>query len=223
MSIQDVFLFVSTTSQNSAHVMRFVQENRIPVHVVRLDTSEDRKSAANGRHFQIVNVPTLLVAYTDSNIQLFVGYDKIIQWLQNIIESRNSQSQEPEVIQPPKSSNIDHKTVLIESEDEEPQKRKSKKSSKRSKKPSKKTTGGLYDRGGRTTGRDEGEEVEIEYIDDRRSKKPPSTEGLMVGAQGAASKKGKSRMNDLFSLAKQMERDRKSTLGYDEKDLPVST
>lgn len=222
MSIQDVFLFVSTTSQNSAPVIRFIQENRVPVRVVRLDTPEDRLSAANGKHFQIISVPTLLVLYTDSNIQLFVGYDKILAWLQKIVESQTPQSQ-PELIAPPTTSNLNHKTVLIESEDEEPPKRRTKKLRK-TKRLSKKTSGGLYDRGGgRLSNNDDGEEVEIEYIDERRSKNPPPTEGLMVGAQGAASKKGKSRMNDLFSLAKQMERDRKSTLGYDEKDLPVPT
>lgn len=231
MSVQDVILFVSSTSEKCGNVVGYIRQNNMPVRLVRLDTVADRIAAANGPHVQIHTVPSLLIIYEDSNIQLYVGQDKILEWLQSIISSRSRESH-PQASSP--SSQVNHRTVLIPedvSDEEDVQIKKPKKSrSKKSKRSDRNTN--LY--GGKTKKsrskhqESDTDEVEIEFIDDGRKHqrpKPPPTQGLMVGPQQTTlgKKKSNSRMGDLYSLAKQMEKDRQSTLGYDEKDLPVST
>ena len=99
MSVQEVVLFVSSTSGASTPVLQFVGKNQIPVGIVRLDTPEDRQIAATGKYFQIVNVPALLVIYDDGNLQLFVGQEKIITWFQQIIQ-KSMQHPQPQHPQP---------------------------------------------------------------------------------------------------------------------------
>lgn len=64
----------------------------MPIKLVRLDTAEARTAAATGKLFQITVVPTMVVIYEDGNLQMFVGAEKITQWL-SALGRRISQSQ----------------------------------------------------------------------------------------------------------------------------------
>lgn len=255
MSIHDVVLFVSSTSQACVPPVQFIRQNQLPARLVRLDTAADRQAAAQGQYFQIQGVPTLLVTYSDGNIQLFAGQEKSLMWLQQAVQAQRSQQGPPSPpiggggsVQPDPG----HVTTLIEDSDddedvyEEPRRRKKKpspakpKGKRRSKKksksaPSPKGSGGLY--GGKPRRKkkppvqfedsgSEGSDDEggIVFVDDgsRPSRPPaPPTAGLMVGP--ASQSKRKSQMTSLYDIAKQMEKDRQSTLGYREEDLPVGT
>ena len=64
---------------------------------------------------------------------------------------------------------------------------------------------------------EEPEEVEVEYIEE--PPKPSSRAGAKVNSNPKA-KKNPSRMTGVIDKAKQMEQDRKNSLGYREEDLP---
>lgn len=81
MSLTRIVLFISTQSKACYTCMQFLKTHDMPVHVVRLDTAESRTKAANGTFFQIKVVPSMVVNYSDGNMQLFIGNDKIIQFL----------------------------------------------------------------------------------------------------------------------------------------------
>lgn len=250
MSIHDVVLFVSSTSQVCVPPVQFVRENKLPARLVRLDTVADRQAAAQGKYFQVHIVPTLLVTYDDGNIQLFAGQEKVLMWLQQAIQARQTHS-DPHTsggggVNPDPS----HVTTLIDDSDEDdyekkPRRRKKDpprgkprrkpKGSKKTKSPPKES-GGLYggkprrkkkppvqfnENSGSEGSDDEGD---IVFIDDGTRPQrppPPPTAGLMVGA--ASQTKRKSQMTGLYDIAKQMEKDRQGTLGYRDEDLPAGT
>lgn len=76
-----VILFVSSTSIACRNVIGLVTNNNLPINIVRLDTAEDRASAANGKYFQIRAVPSMVVSNNAGSIQVFVGNDKIAAWI----------------------------------------------------------------------------------------------------------------------------------------------
>ena len=78
MEFHSLILFVSNFSEHCKVPLLFIAQNRLQVQIVRLDTTEARHAAANGKHFQIKNVPSLVVNYIDGNMQLYIGNDKII-------------------------------------------------------------------------------------------------------------------------------------------------
>ena len=209
--------------------IQFIQQYNIPVKIVRLDTVETRKAALNGKHFQIKNVPTLLVSYQDGNLQFFAGQEKVIMWLQKSIQPPQEQTH-TEI----QSTDLD--LDLQDSSDEEssPQKKKHKKkkeknlyggsrhkkSKSKKRRPKSPPKPILKEYSEEEYSDEEYEDVPIEFIDDgSRPNRPqgPPTDGLMVGAQA---KQAPGRMNNVMQLAQQMRMDRKNTLGYDEKDLP---
>ncbi len=232
MSINGVVLFVSSTSPASAPCIQFVQSYQLPVRFVRLDTIADREAARNGKYFQITGVPTLLVTYSDGNIQLFAGQEKVLMWLQQVANSRENHSQSQDHSQTKKQQHVEESDS--ESEDEPPirqkthKKKKSKhdglydgvpkKSRKNKKKVRKEPVQFIDDE------ESESDEVEIQFIDDGKRPNrppPPPTQGLMVGPRSSSKKKNQ--MSSLYDTAKQMEQQRQSTLGYRDEDLPVST
>lgn len=218
MSVQNVILFASSTSPACGPVIQFVRQNQMPVGIVRLDTARDRNAAKNGKYFQIQSVPTLLVTYEDGNIQLFAGQEKVIMWLQQITQQQSASSQS----QPTVSEEDDDE--FYEEPPRQKKKRHSKqKSKRRSNQPQQ--SSGMYDKRKKNAPvefeeESSGEEEEIEFVEHDIPPGPPPTDGLRVGAR-ATSKKG-SGMLSITQVAKQMERERKATLGYREEDLPKS-
>ena len=240
VSIHDLVLFVSSTSKICAPVVYFIRNNGLPVRLVRLDTQSDRELAATGnKAFQIHTVPTLLATYSNGELGLYVGQEKIIEWLKNLIKPMNEPPVHHQEYTP------EHGTQLIP--EEEIPRHVKKKPKKRKEKPVKQGVHGnkkknIYD--GKKPKKnkkppvnfeesdedDSDEEIEIEYLDsvepkrrtrNSRSRKPqgPPTNGLMVGQQSMGKKNNQ--MNSLYEQAKQMAKDRENTLGYNESDLPV--
>lgn len=226
MPISEVVLFVSSVSQACIPCIDFIQRFKLPVNLIRLDTVEARNHAKNGKYFSVTIVPTMVVVHDDGNTQMFVGSDKTIQWLKSSISPNKR-------VQPPQPDEVVSKTVIIDDdsggeEEEEPvairkpaktskQKVPSKKVGKNSKRPKK---------GGKKVKfaeQDEPADDGIEFVDDGRPTRPPPppTAGLVVGP-GSKTNGKKSTMNSLIKEAQRMAKERESTLGYDEKDLPYN-
>lgn len=91
MSISEATLFVSTTSNASIQTLNFIKKTKLPFQIVRLDSVEARQHAANGKHFQIVSVPTMVILYEDGNTQLFLGLPKITQWLTAMMKTKKEE------------------------------------------------------------------------------------------------------------------------------------
>ena len=211
MSVQNVILFVSSNSRVCAEPVQFVRQSGLPVVIVRLDIDTDRQNAIQGKYFQIHSVPTLLVIHGDGNIQLFQGREKIMEWLQQTFSQmrRNEKKQN-------KPDSVEEPAEDSDEEYEEKQKKRKppkKKSKKKKRKPVKFVEDSDEDS-------DEDEES-IVFIESEEEKEIPrlSTGGLKIDSQ----KKTKSQMKSIAEIASQMEKDRKSTLGYREEDLPIQS
>jgi hypothetical protein len=87
-TISDVILFYSEFSKESIQCINFINQSKIPINLIALDSYEAREFAKNGSNIQIKNVPSLLVSFSNGDIQLFVGRPKIIEWIQNIINKK---------------------------------------------------------------------------------------------------------------------------------------
>ena len=226
MSVADVYLFCSTVSPACLPCFQFLKGNRSPIKVVRLDTKEARDRARNGKDFQIKSVPTLMVLYDDGNMQLFIGQQKVMPWMQRAIQTPPPPRSEP---MEEESSEEEYEPVQLP-----PKKSKKSKKGKPSKVPSEPQprpgNGGLYG-GGKKNKKSKKkqeqqpeEEEEIVFLDESALSNrppPPPTQGLMTGASSA--NKAGSGMSSIMQAAKQMEKDMRSTLGYNEADLPQSS
>ncbi len=249
-SIEEVILFCSSVSQACIPVIQVIQQYQLPVKIVRLDSAASRQAAQNGPYFQIKVVPTLVVTYRDGNLQLFVGQPKTLEWLKMAGAPSTPGSQGPPSGNPGtspgpgvlKHSEKETKISLSSSDEEdtpdfEPHRRQKKKRKPKApppslKKPSTSEGGGLYGPSKKKKKKkkktsvefysgDEGDDsggVDIEFVDDGRPPAPP-TGGLMVGSQAVKPQRMKG--SSIAAMAKQMAEDRKNTLGYDDKNLPV--
>ena len=151
-----------------------------------------------------------MVIYDDGNIQLFQGREKIMEWLQRAF----SQMQGGEKTKEQDAPVLQTYDTDSEDSDEEYKKRKSKKKPKKKKKKSKPVR---FDE----DSDEDSEEESIVFIEseDEHISPKSSTMELQVKPQ----KKSKSQMLSIAEIASQMEKDRKSTLGYREEDLPLQT
>lgn len=238
MSIHDIVLFVSSTSKLCVPPVHFIRQSNINmgVRLVRLDTLADRQNAMKGQYFQIHSVPTLLVTYTDGNLQQFIGQEKVMQWLKQLLSKMNTPPQ------PQENVNVQH--VPPKPKRRKPRKPRRRKrrisndqnvpkhTSKRRNKPVKfEEPEDDYNSSGESE-----EETEIEFLDEPPPSQqiqpsggnkypqrppPPPTGGLMVGSR--ANNKKKVQSTNLMALVKQMKNDRKNTLGYREEDLPPTS
>jgi hypothetical protein len=201
MSIVDAVLFVSTTSRTCVPCLDMVQRFNMPINIVRLDTQEARRAAMGGQHFQVQNVPTLVLIYDNSDMQMFVSAPKIIEIFNNLVRDPSKQK-ESEHTRPPLQNNRaisqpivvendsdeEEITIFEESEPKPPPTEKKTRAKKRSAK--------------RVTFQDQSPEQKF----------------------GNGKKNGKGgQMSSLIQKAKQMEIDRKDSLGYREEDLPRSS
>jgi len=249
-NIDEVILFCSSVSQACIPVIQMIQQYQLPVKLVRLDTASFREAAKNGPYFQIKNVPTLIVTYRDGNLRQFVGQPKTLEWLRMVVSPPGPPVDAPGppagVPEPPEMQPVPSKRIKgtkvsppsYSSEEEEFILPKKKKGNKKRGKKSKSSSSspplsikeeGLYGPSKKkkkestvefySSGEDEDEdEMDIEFIDDGNSSAPP-TGGLMVGAHAVKSSRMKG--SSIAEMAKQMERDRIKTLGYEERSLPV--
>jgi len=80
-SISEAILFISSASQASVPCVKLVVQNNLPINILKLDSTEDRQKAASGKYFQVTAVPTLVVVYGNGTTQLFLGTQKVIEWI----------------------------------------------------------------------------------------------------------------------------------------------
>lgn len=199
MSIADIVLFVSTLSKECGPCISFVINNKIPINIVRLDTKTAREKVLNGKYFQITTVPSLLVTRDTGDIQIFTSKEKIISWIKNTL------------LQPPKpkvSVPMEEEPEIEVQEEEEEETRIEKKpkniqtglysgSSKKKKKSKKSKSQEAYT------------EVKEEDFDQIPDAQIP--DNLVFVKPNEAVKPNSA---NILNLAKQMEEDRKTTLGY---------
>jgi hypothetical protein len=210
-AIQDVTVFISTSSRACRMCLEMFKRYRVPAQIVRLDTQEARDIAQSGEFFQITHVPTMVVTYEDGNTQLFMGAPKIESWVASMVRPQRAPEPEPEpdfepdsmtftkVPKVKKAKKAEAKKIVIddyesEEEEEAPPPPKAKSSKKKKSKKSKKSV--------------------IVFEEPEEEEAPLFAPPKPLGS-------GKpSRMKDLYHKAKQMEEDMKNSLGYDEKNLP---
>jgi hypothetical protein len=229
MQIEEITLFISSTSRACVPCFKFSLSYKIPVKTVRLDTQETRDSARHGEFFQVTIVPTMVVFYVDGNMQLFVGAEKVLMWMQQYVRLRDSVSENrphPLSMEDSTSSEGIGETIVEEEEEDSPPpsppQRKKPVKKKVVKKPAKKAPKKritVIEDSEEEEGTDEGSEGEemelIEEIPPPRKKKAPTP-------KKKSTLKSQSRMQGIIDQAKKMEADRQATLGYNEKDLPKS-
>ena len=173
MAVNNVLLFISSVSRSCVQPVTYIREKKLPIMIVRLDTIEDRRKAANGPFFKITEVPTMVVSYSDNTVQLFVGSDKILEWMSSINKK-------------------EEKVIELDTPVEEEEV-----SSKKKKKKKKKMVSF--------------EDEDIELLEST----PPSS-----SKKKNASSETTSKNSNIYSMAKKMEQDRLSTIGYKDEDLP---
>lgn len=243
MSIADVVLFISSVSEASLDTLKYLKSIQLPVNVVRLDNPRAREVAMNGPHFQVTEVPTLVVLFQEGNLKMFVGAPKVLKCLQ-MLHQQSSQPPERELEHesPQASRVIEHDDSPIEMIEEEPEvveeedtpppppKRAPKKvakvkevtKTKIPKTPKAKTAKAKKSKIRKAVSNEE--ELEIDFVDpgedeqpSNQGRRPPSNGGN--GGLGPTNGKG-TQMRSIMEQAKMMERQFKAQRGYDEKDLP---
>jgi len=107
MSIADVVLFYSKFSPECKDCVNFVQQYKLPVALIALDTKEGRDLAFNGSLIQIKNVPSMIVSYEDGNVQLYVGKPKIMGWF--VATTQQNQSRKQDIPEPTHSTTLRQK------------------------------------------------------------------------------------------------------------------
>lgn len=78
--IEQIILFISTTSQKSMICHQAAQKYNIPLEIVRLDTIEAREKIKNGEYIRISSVPSLVIIYSDGDVEALIYLEKILQW-----------------------------------------------------------------------------------------------------------------------------------------------
>jgi hypothetical protein len=215
MSITQIVLFISSLSKNCVPCLQFIQNQRLPIQVVRLDTEESRDIAIRGKNFSIISVPTLVVLYLDGDMQMYVGTPKIISWLQRLILAQQRQMQEQQEYRPspsklqeyddPEEPAIEYierkperKVTFVDNDSEDDEiPRKQKEVPRKAKKNSKKKIK---------------QKTVLEFADDETHEQPVFGSGKKNGKNAA--------MGNLIRQAKEMEKERQRSLGYREEDLP---
>ena len=203
--IADVVLFFSQYSRKSDPCVQLVIQAKLPIMLIPLDTTAIREAALNGSNIQIRSVPSMVVEYTDRNVQLYVGSPKIVSWLNGMIERQRSSPQpnyQASTTLDDNDSSSDEGVSTSTSSSEEEAAAKSKSSHKKHR----------YQR----PSSDPKTPVDLIFQDDEHLPvRPPVllTKGLLIGPDS----NHKSSNANLVSMAKKMMADRERTLGYKDK------
>lgn len=84
-SIAEIILFHSNFSEECNYCKKHILHHNIPVVSICLDSKESRDLVMSAQRVQIKAVPSLLVTYSNNELQLFVGRPKIMNWFESII------------------------------------------------------------------------------------------------------------------------------------------
>lgn len=87
--IAEMVLFVSTPSQASMECGGIIQQQGLPVKIVRLDSAEIRKRVWESGTLAVRNVPALLITTEDGGIEMFEGRDKVMGMIARIFSPAN--------------------------------------------------------------------------------------------------------------------------------------
>ena len=217
-TISEVTLFVASNSTPSIDCVKYVQSAHLPVMVVRLDTPQSRMMAANGPHFQVTEVPTLIVLFQEGNLKMFVGAEKVLRCLQ-MFNKFSQQESEPE----PRHRVVEHDDTNLPEEEEpaeeieyEPPPPPKKVTKVKAKAPKKKV---IEERPKTKKSKAKKakalkaatEELEIDFL--------TAEEEEPVQRYPPMPKNGKTNKS-VMEMAKEMEKQRERQLGYDENNLP---
>jgi hypothetical protein len=84
MSISEVVLFISTTSKMCINPVKFIQQYKLPITIIRLDTQEVRERAIYNSNLSVKHVPSIAVNFTDGRLKFFEGQQKVMQVLMKL-------------------------------------------------------------------------------------------------------------------------------------------
>src|SRR5579862_4900204 len=226
MEISEVILFYSKFSKESVNCVQFIQQNRMPVILIGLDSPEARQKAMTGQNFQIKNVPTLVVSYVNKEVQLYVGSPKIMKWFQNILKPENPPPNKREKqtstqqFDDEEEEEDDEKETIIE----EPKKskngklkntKKNKKNNKKEniKKEQKKKKNGKLKNTKKNKKKQKNNRVELVMDQEDNSQKSNNH----FNGLSTARTNEKAGNSDVMNMARQMEMQRSKALGYKEE------
>lgn len=85
MSISNVVLFISKYSEVCKGVVQYIIYNKMQITIIPIDSAEARKMVLLSDKLKLYSVPTLLVERTDNSVQLFLGNEKIMAWLNLVV------------------------------------------------------------------------------------------------------------------------------------------
>jgi len=104
--VSQCILWVSSTSQACSDCTNAIMSQQLTrglvYKIVRLDTAKDREAAKTGMHIQITAVPTMVVEFSDGNVQVIPGTPRIVAFLTSFQKAlvgpqHEEQEKEPEV------------------------------------------------------------------------------------------------------------------------------
>lgn len=117
--VEQAVLFVSSASKFCQEPLRYAKGSQLPIDIVRLDTKKARERAQRGKYVQINVVPSLMVIFTDGNLQLFTGSEKIVKWIKQAVEFTSQPPPQETQIGTPKQKQYPVKFDDTDSESEE--------------------------------------------------------------------------------------------------------
>ncbi len=193
-------LFYSRLSQACQHPVTLTHQNGLDIQLCCIDNPDVRKRIEKGKYFQLSHVPTLLISYSDGNMQIYEG-PKVTQWM----ESQLYASQNP-------SGETRQQTPAYEEyeEYEDPAPRRRPKSKVLRKKQT------------RQEPVDEIEELQEEAAGVDMDYEDLSEPTSSVQSLPPVSVKDQ-KSQDVKDIAKKMMQQRESSLGYNEADLPFQS
>lgn len=202
-SINNVILFICSNSNASVEPLNLIKYYQIPIQIVKLDTQKARNKVKKGKFFQITSVPSLVVLYQDGTLQMFIGKEKIINWIQQLIDAKSKPST------PVYEQNEEMETTL--DNDYIPKKHKRSKRSKRSKKRKPRKPKNLEYSSSEEE--EDDDYIVVETYDNNDINTDPYNSNLSVHQPP---NKAKDKMVDIKQIAEQMKRDRENTWMYAE-------
>ena len=87
--IQEIILYISTTSQKSISAYQFARSKNLDITIIKLDSKEVRAKVSSGQ-IPVKHVPTLWIVYDDGNLKVFEGKDKTIAFLSDYFKYLSS-------------------------------------------------------------------------------------------------------------------------------------
>ena len=85
--IYDVVLFTSKYSNKCQRCEQFIKHHNLRINNISIDTKEAKEYVMSASNIKITHIPTIVVYYQDGTTQVYITEQKILMWLQNLINS----------------------------------------------------------------------------------------------------------------------------------------